>query len=64
MGVRCKHGDFFNCDDKFNPGKLQPHKWENCMTIDRKSWGYRREMTVDDVLSIDELLATLAETIR
>ncbi|OQR68730.1 alpha-L-fucosidase-like [Tropilaelaps mercedesae] len=63
MGVHCKHGDFYNCGDRLNPGKLQPHKWENCMTMDQRSWGYRRDMTYEDVLSIDVLLKTLAETI-
>ena len=33
--VRCHHGDFLNCDDKYNPGVLQKHKWENAMSIDR-----------------------------
>ncbi|XP_003739537.1 alpha-L-fucosidase [Galendromus occidentalis] len=61
--TRCKHGDFYNCDDRFNPGTLQEHKWENCMSLDRSSWGYRRTMTLDDVLTIEELLKTLAETI-
>ena len=35
VGVLCKHGDFFTCSDRYNPGVLQPHKWENAMTIDR-----------------------------
>ena len=34
-GVLCKHGDFFTCSDRYNPGVLQHHKWENAMTIDR-----------------------------
>ena len=45
-------------------GYLIPHKWENCMTIDRNSWGYRRNVHVDDYLSTDELIATMAETVR
>ena len=31
----CKHGDFYTCTDRYNPGVLQKHKWENAMTIDR-----------------------------
>ncbi|KAH6943957.1 hypothetical protein HPB50_000911 [Hyalomma asiaticum] len=42
---------------------LQPHKWENCMTLDRKSWGYRRDAALADVLSIQELIKTLVESI-
>ena len=34
-GTQCKHGDFFTCADRYNPGVLQAHKWENAMTVDR-----------------------------
>ena len=27
------------CGDRYNPGHLLPHKWENAFTIDRSSWG-------------------------
>ena len=33
--ILCKHGDFYTCTDRYNPGVLQKHKWENAMTIDR-----------------------------
>ncbi|KAF0295239.1 Alpha-L-fucosidase [Amphibalanus amphitrite] len=59
----CAHGDFFTCQDRYNPGVLLPHKWENCMTIDSKSWGYRREAVLADILSMDDLTKTMAETI-
>lgn len=62
-GVRCKHGDFFNCDDQFNPGVLQPHKWENCLPVDKGSWGYRRNADLSDYRTIGELLDILASTI-
>ena len=26
-------GDYYTCTDRFNPGKLQNHKWENAMTL-------------------------------
>merc|ERR1712032_1233487 len=63
VGVLCKHGDFYTCSDRYNPGILQSHKWENAMTIDKKSWGYRRNMAVEDVFSIEELLKELAITV-
>lgn len=44
-------------------GVLQKHKWENAMTLDRRSWGYRREATASDYLSFHELVTELAETI-
>lgn len=44
-------------------GTLQDHKWENAMTLDKYSWGFRRDATIEDYLSIEELLKTMAETI-
>jgi len=61
--AECQHGGFYTCGDKFNPGTLQTHKWENCMTIDRQSWGYRRDASLYDFLSIEELIESLATTI-
>ena len=46
------------------PGVLQKHKWENAMTIDRYSWGFRREATIDQYLSIQELVSELVITVR
>jgi len=62
-GTLCKHGDFFTCSDRYNPGVLQDHKWENAMTIDKSSWGYRRNMKLSDIYSHDELIAELAITV-
>ncbi|KAK7066957.1 Tissue alpha-L-fucosidase [Halocaridina rubra] len=62
-GVICNHGTFYTCTDRYSPGVLQPHKWENAMTLDRKSWGYRREAATSDYLTIHELLTELARTI-
>jgi alpha-L-fucosidase len=42
---------------------LLPHKWENAMTIDKVSWGYRRNAVISDVLTTHELLVTLTQTI-
>ena len=61
--IRCKHGGFFNCNDKFNPGTLQKKKWENCMELDRYSWGYRRDAKLADYFSLHELLTEVAETV-
>ena len=57
------HGDFYTCADRYSPGHLLPHKWESCMTVDRQSWGYRREMELADVLSPEELVANLVEVV-
>jgi alpha-L-fucosidase len=63
IGTPCTHGGFFSCNDRYNPGVLLPHKWENAMTIDKVSWGYRRNAVISDVLTTHELLVTLTQTI-
>jgi len=39
FGCRNTNGGFWTGGDKWNPGFLVDHKWENCNTIGR-SWGY------------------------
>ena len=34
IGTKETHGDFYSGPDRYDPGKLLPHKWENAMTID------------------------------
>ncbi|KAK9702652.1 Alpha-L-fucosidase [Popillia japonica] len=62
-GIPCKHGDFYTCSDRYNPGVLQPHKWENAMTVDKSSWGYRRNINYNSVLTSFELIKTMVETV-
>ena len=45
-------------------GVLQKHKWENCMTVDKQSWGYRRNTVLSDFLTMDDLTSILASTVR
>jgi alpha-L-fucosidase len=47
----CTHGGFMTCDDHYNPGVLQPRKWESCMTLDRHAFGIRRNARIADHLS-------------
>ncbi|PVD39014.1 hypothetical protein C0Q70_01641 [Pomacea canaliculata] len=61
--IRCHHGGFWNCDDRFVPGKLVNHKWENSMTLDKYSWGFRRDAQLSDIYSMDEFIALLVRTI-
>ncbi|XP_076450400.1 alpha-L-fucosidase-like [Babylonia areolata] len=61
--IRCKHGGFWDCDDKYLPGQLMKHKWENCMSLDKYSWGFRRDAQLSDIYSMDELIALLVKTV-
>ncbi|XP_015509489.1 alpha-L-fucosidase isoform X1 [Neodiprion lecontei] len=61
--IPCHHGGYYTCTDRYNPGVLQPHKWENCMTIDRNSWGFRRNAVLADYLSLKELVHELVVTV-
>lgn len=54
--TQCKHGGFYTCGDRFNPGVLQGHKWENAMTIDRQSWGHRANAKLEDFLTSKDLI--------
>ncbi|CAG0887102.1 unnamed protein product [Cyprideis torosa] len=62
-GTTCKHGGYHTCSDKYNPGVLQSHKWENCLTVDRRAWGFRRTLRVEEVLTIQELIEQLVSTV-
>ncbi|KAK3917900.1 Alpha-L-fucosidase [Frankliniella fusca] len=61
--AQCKHGDFLNCQDRYLPDVPPAKKWENAMTVDRESWGYRREATLQDYLGLSDLLHLLARTV-
>lgn len=61
--VRCRHGSFVTCDDKYNPNQLQQRKFENAFTIDLTSWGYSRASHYTDYISIKELIHTLIQVV-
>ena len=44
--------------------KLQNHKWENAFTVDKRSWGFRREAVLSDFLTIEEILEQIVSTVR
>ncbi|XP_077293287.1 alpha-L-fucosidase [Arctopsyche grandis] len=61
--IPCNHGGFYTCTDRYNPGVLQNHKWENCMTIDKKSWGFRKNAKLSDFLTVHQLITELVSTV-
>lgn len=56
FGTACHHGDFYNCQDRYNPGILQAHKWENAFTLDKTSWGQRFDVELNDFMTSEELI--------
>lgn len=54
---------FFYILKYFLTGMLLKHKWENAMTLDKQSWGYRRNAKLSDYMSISELIKTVVETV-
>ncbi|XP_065176508.1 alpha-L-fucosidase-like [Sycon ciliatum] len=63
IGSMCQHGDFFTCADRYNPGHLLTHKWENAMSIDKNSWGLDRTTQFKDYLTIQELINEIVITV-
>ncbi|KJH45521.1 hypothetical protein DICVIV_08438 [Dictyocaulus viviparus] len=49
-----KHGGFFTYSDHYDPGILLSRKWENCMTLDKWSWGHRRTLKLIFLLIIQQ----------
>ncbi|PIC15641.1 hypothetical protein B9Z55_022539 [Caenorhabditis nigoni] len=62
-GTMGSHGGFLTYADHYDPGKLLERKWENCMTLDKLSWGNRRDMKASDVHTAFEIIEQLARTI-
>ena len=58
-GTACLHGDFYNCEDRYNPGKRQEHKWENALSLDKTSWGQRFDVQLQDFMSAEQLIKGL-----
>ena len=44
-------------------GVLQPRKWENCLTLDKYDWGFRKTAKIQDYLTPHEMIAILVETV-
>lgn len=55
-GCYCKHGGYYNCKDRYTPGELPDHKWEKCQSIDTRSWGYRRDMKLSEVMDLPAII--------
>ncbi|KAM4795358.1 tissue alpha-L-fucosidase [Rhinophrynus dorsalis] len=59
----CYHGGYYNCADKFTPSTLPKHKWEKCTSIDYYSWGYRRNIQINQLMSERAIVSELVQTV-
>lgn len=59
----CKHGGYYTCNDKFDPGAIQKHKFEDATIMDKEAWTHRKTMTLNDVNTVNELITTLASVV-
>lgn len=47
----------------FLTDSLMFHKWENALSLDQYSWGYRSDMKTSDVMSIADLIESVVSTV-
>jgi alpha-L-fucosidase len=59
----CKHGGFLTCLDRYLPDSLVAKKWEDCLTVDRQSWGYNRRSQIEDYMTVPDLIRNLIESV-
>ncbi|XP_063961362.1 alpha-L-fucosidase-like [Lytechinus pictus] len=59
----CKHGGYYTCHDRYDPGVLQKHKFEDAMSVTKGGWGYAREKPLRSYLTAPELLVHLIRVV-
>ncbi|KAK8792864.1 hypothetical protein WA158_005028 [Blastocystis sp. Blastoise] len=64
-GCSQNHGGYYSGPDRYEPGHLLPHKWENAMTIQKDSWGYdrREDFYINKYFTLRELLDKFIPTV-
>ncbi|KAK7112501.1 alpha-L-fucosidase-like [Littorina saxatilis] len=61
--TNCKHGGYWTCHDKYNPGMIQKHTFEDATIMDKYGWSYRDQVQASDINTMDELTQLLAEVV-
>ncbi|XP_070568541.1 alpha-L-fucosidase-like [Ptychodera flava] len=59
---RGNHGDYYTSLQQ-RPDALRNHKWENGFSIDKKSWGFRKNAQPQDYADVKSLLQILVSTV-
>lgn len=60
---RYHHGGVMTDPDRFNPKSLQKEKWEDATSVDKGSWGYRRNANIEDFYSTYDLITFLVQAV-
>ncbi|XP_068935145.1 tissue alpha-L-fucosidase-like isoform X2 [Petaurus breviceps papuanus] len=55
--------EMVNLVNRYKPDTLPKRKWEMCTTLDKASWGYRRDMNSNDVMTDLEIITELIEVV-
>ncbi|XP_071744404.1 alpha-L-fucosidase [Lepeophtheirus salmonis] len=63
IGTSKKHGSFYSGPDRYNPGTLQKHKFEDATTVDKQSWGYRKNLDLQDIISPQMLIQNMVSVV-
>lgn len=61
--VHGKHGDFVGCEPRCDEEMVRRFKSLNPISIDKYSWGYRREAQISDYRTVAEIIEELVITI-
>ena len=61
--VKCNHGSFLTCKDRYEPSTTLKQKWEKCLSMDKTSWGYNRNSTLSMYLTISEIIHNVISSI-
>ena len=59
-----KTAGYMSCQDRYRPNTVPKFKFEMAMTIDKASWGFRRNAYLQDYMSTHELIAQTVQTVR
>ncbi|KAG5842334.1 hypothetical protein ANANG_G00176530 [Anguilla anguilla] len=64
-GAGCvgNHGGFYRYQQRFRSGQPSKHKWENHTLMDTLSWGYRRNMRLNELRDLPSIIQDLVRTV-
>ena len=61
--TRCHDGGFYTCADNYDPHSVVKHPWENAFTIQNNTWGFDRTASIDEYLTLGDILKQFASTV-